>query len=142
MGLKLRERHDVVYREEVTPAPVLAAIMAVYAAHRWHVDTNTVMLFRYSALTFNGHQLFTFLIQLISKGMPGLLVHGPLQATLMLNLACSVAGKLPEKMSYRGIRPLVCGDPIMVDADTEDGNLVTCVRGADGNVKMKATVTF
>ena len=142
-GLKLRERHDVVYREEVTPAPVLAAIADSHAAHRWHVDTNTVMLFRYSALTFNGHRIhYDLPYSTDVEGHAGLLVHGPLQATLMLNLACSVAGKLPEKMTYRGVRPLVCGDPIMIDADKEDGNLVACVRGADGNVTMKATVTL
>ena len=45
-------------------------------------------------------------------------------------------------MTYRGVRPLVCADPIMIDADKEDGNLVACVRGADGNVTMKATVTL
>ena len=142
-GLKLRERHDVVYREEVTPAPVLAPIADSHAAHRWHVDTNTVMLFRYSALTFNGHRIHYDLPYSTNiEGHGGLLVHGPLQATLMLNLACSVAGKLPEKMTYRGVRPLVCGDPIMIDADSEDGTLVACVRSADGNVTMKATVTL
>ena len=76
------------------------------------------------------------------EGHGGLLVHGPLQATLMLNLACSVAGKLPEKMTYRGVSPLVCGDPIMIDADSENGNLVASVRSADGNDTMKATVTL
>ena len=69
------------------------------------------------------------------------MVHGPLQATLMLNLACSIGGKLPKHMAYRGVRPLVCGDPIMVDASPEDATLAACVRGADGNITMKATVT-
>jgi hypothetical protein len=44
-------------------------------------------------------------------------------------------------MAYRGVRPLVCGDPIMVDASPEDATLAACVRGADGNITMKATVT-
>ncbi|NBP49294.1 MAG: hypothetical protein EBU63_08040, partial [Alphaproteobacteria bacterium] len=55
--LKLRERHDVVYREEVTAAPPLDPIADSKAAHRWQVDANSVMLFRYSALTFNGHRI-------------------------------------------------------------------------------------
>jgi hypothetical protein len=64
----------------------------------------------------------------------------------MLNLACSIGGKLPKHMAYRGVRPLVCGDLIMVDASPENDDagkamLAACVRGADGNITMKATVT-
>jgi hypothetical protein len=49
-------------------------------------------------------------------------------------------------MAYRGVRPLVCGDPIMVDASHENDDagkamLAACVRGSDGNITMKATVT-
>jgi 3-methylfumaryl-CoA hydratase len=145
--LKLRERHDVVYREEVTAAPPLDPITDSMAAHRWQVDANSVMLFRYSALTFNGHRIHYDLPYSTNvEGHGGLLVHGPLQATLMLNLACSIGGKLPKHMAYRGVRPLVCGDPIMVDASPENDEaghamLAACVRGADGNITMKATVT-
>ena len=145
--LKLRERHDVVYREEVTAAPPLDPITDSMAAHRWQVDANSVMLFRYSALTFNGHRIHYDLPYSTNvEGHGGLLVHGPLQATLMLNLACSIGGKLPKHMAYRGVRPLVCGDPIMVDASPENDEagqamLSACVRGGDGNITMKATVT-
>ncbi|MEK9710780.1 MAG: hypothetical protein VW456_11125, partial [Alphaproteobacteria bacterium] len=73
----------------------------------------------------------------------GLLVHGPLQATLMLNLASQIHGKQPQKMAYRGVSPLVCGDPIMVDADPADaGGLACCVRAANGTVTMTAEVTL
>ncbi|MEL0042732.1 MAG: hypothetical protein VW828_05150, partial [Candidatus Puniceispirillum sp.] len=113
------------------------------ADHRWHVDSNEVMLFRYSALTFNGHRIHYDLPYSTGvEGHGGLLVHGPLQATLMLNLAASVAGKMPSHIAYRGVRPLVCDKPIMVDADLADGTLETCVRGSDGNVTMRGTVTI
>jgi len=141
--LKLRERHDVVYREEVTAPLPLDPLPNSAADHRWVVDSNEVMLFRYSALTFNGHRIHYDLPYSTGvEGHGGLLVHGPLQATLMLNLAAAAAGRLPSHMAYRGVRPLVCGAPIMVDADKAGTTLETCVRGSDGNVTMRGTVTL
>ena len=148
-NLRLRERHDVVYREEVKAPPPLPPLVDTQAEHRWHVDTNEIMLFRYSALTFNGHRIhYDLPYSTTVEGHGGLLVHGPLQATLMLNLAVTVAEKLPSRMSYRGVRPLVCGAPIMVDANVDMGTadnsqgLSICVRGNDGNETMRATVTL
>ena len=143
--LILRERHDVVYREIVTPAALQPAPATPPApAHRWHVDANPVMLFRYSALTFNGHRIhYDLPYSTEIEGHGGLLVHGPLQATLMLNLASQIHGKQPQKMAYRGVSPLVCGDPIMVDADpAEPAGLACCVRAANGTVTMTADVTL
>ena len=143
--LVLRERHDVVYREIVTPAsPPVAPTTPAAPAHRWQVNADPVMLFRYSALTFNGHRIhYDLPYSTQSEGHAGLLVHGPLQATLMLNLACQINGKQPQKMAYRGVSPLVCGDPIMVDADPiEAGQLGCCVRAANGTVTMTAEVAL
>ena len=68
--LKLRERHDIVYREEVTEPPAIDPLPDTHADQRWHVDTNEVMLFRYSALTLTG-TAFTmiFHIQLVLRDM-------------------------------------------------------------------------
>ena len=141
--LKLRERHDIVYREEVTKPPAIDPLPDTHADQRWHVDTNEVMLFRYSALTFNGHRIHYDLPYSTGvEGHGGLLVHGPLQATLMLNLAAVSAGCLPKHMSYRGVRPLVCGAPVMVDANNAEGAFETCVRGDDGNITMRGMATI
>ena len=142
--LVLRERHDIVYREIVTPASSQAApvapVASVAPAHRWQVSADPVMLFRYSALTFNGHRIhYDLPYSTEVEGHAGLLVHGPLQATFMLNLACKINGKQPKKIAYRGHSPLVCGDPIMVEADpTEAGRLSCCVRASNGTVTMTA----
>jgi 3-methylfumaryl-CoA hydratase len=141
--LVLRERQDVVYREVVTPVlPNPAAVASVSSPHRWYVNADPVMLFRYSALTFNGHRIhYDLPFATTVEGHKGLLVHGPLQATLMLNLASEITSKQPQKMTYRGISPLVCGEPIIVDAIPMDtGDLACCVRAANGTITMTAEV--
>ena len=63
-----------------------------------------VLLFRYSALTFNGHRIH-YDRDYVTKveGYPGLMFHGPLQAALSSNWPpnCTAAGR-PKKFSYRG----------------------------------------
>ncbi len=63
-------------------------------------------LFRYSALTFNGHRIHydrTYAREV--EGYPGLVVHGPLQATWLLHLAARLAGRTPETFRFRGLSP-------------------------------------
>ncbi len=88
-GLAITEEHDIVYRaaadpNESPPPPQAAATEAPW--HRqWLADE--VMLFRFSALTFNGHRIHydrPYVTQ--TEGYPGLVVHGPLIATLLVDL--------------------------------------------------------
>lgn len=83
--LRLQERQDIVYRGPgVQPAPATAAEAAPRADWQYSVRPDTVMLFRYSALTFNGHRIHydpDHAVQ--TEGYPGLVVHGPLTATLL-----------------------------------------------------------
>ena len=118
----LSEFHDIVYREaakpdSVAPSPVAAPARAVWE-RRWVPDD--VLLFRYSALTFNGHRIHydrRYVTEV--EGYPGLIVHGPLLATLLLDL---LRHQLPDALvaryEFRAIRPtfdinhfLVCGEP-------------------------------
>ena len=85
----LVEFHDIVYREakhadEVVPPPVVAPENALWERE---IVPDDVLLFRYSALTFNGHRIHydrRYVTQV--EGYPGLIVHGPLIATLLLDL--------------------------------------------------------
>ena len=88
-GLALREEHDIVYREAPRPGtPQPAPQPAPTHAHFGRsVVPDDVLLFRYSALTFNGHRIHydrRWCEQ--AEGYPGLVVHGPLIATLLLDL--------------------------------------------------------
>jgi len=72
-----------------------------------------VLLFRYSALTFNAHRIhYDQAYARDCEGYRGLVVHGPLQATLLLNLAAKIAGSPPRRFSYRGLAPVTDGNAI------------------------------
>ncbi len=140
----VEERQDIAYREDALPgaptsaappAPDLGAPRASLA-----LTTNSTLLFRYSALTFNGHRIHydrPYAIEV--EGYEGLLVHGPLQAILMLNLATRVLGKSPARFAYRGVAPLLCDRPVLVEAhDGAAGSLNLRVRVDGGPMTMSA----
>ncbi|OYU48867.1 MAG: acyl-CoA dehydrogenase [Rhizobiales bacterium PAR1] len=119
-GLAIEEEHDIVYREAAqpgaaAPAPVAAPIEADW---RRPIHPDAVLLFRYSALTFNSHRIH-YDLEYVTKveGYPGLIVHGPLIATLLLD---GLRRQKPEarvaKFSFRAVAPIfhidafsVCG---------------------------------
>ncbi|MGH8705972.1 MAG: FAS1-like dehydratase domain-containing protein, partial [Burkholderiales bacterium] len=119
----LTEFHDIVYREAPKPADVAPPPQAAPAASKWGKKwvPDDVLLFRYSALTFNGHRIhYDRRYVTGTEGYPGLIVHGPLIATLLLDL---LRWQLPDarvaKFEFRAVRPIfdvnhffVCGDPL------------------------------
>ncbi len=135
------ERHDIVYRgggqagegPQQQPSSLPGAETAVTVA------TTPTLLFRYSALTFNGHRIHYDLPYARDvEGYAGLVVHGPLQATWMLHLARDVLGKVPTYFRFRGVRPLICGDVARIEAMTEASVLRLRVRDSQGETTMLA----
>jgi 3-methylfumaryl-CoA hydratase len=144
----LIEFHDIVYREaprpdEVAPPPKAAPAESAWQRH-WVPDD--VLLFRYSALTFNGHRIHydrKYVTQV--EGYPGLIVHGPLIATLLLDL---LRWEWPDAMvgryEFRAMRPIfdinafdVCGQP------SPDGKSVRLwARDHEGALAMDATAVI
>ena len=121
-GLAITEEHDIVYRaaadpNESPPPPQAAATEAPW--HRqWLADE--VMLFRFSALTFNGHRIHydrPYVTQ--TEGYPGLVVHGPLIATLLVDLwRQQHPSTTLTQFAFKALRPTfdihrfaVCGQP-------------------------------
>lgn len=139
---RISERQDLVYRNDPVkggkaPAYPLASDLGVPL----EVDSllpDTVLLFRYSALTFNGHRVhYDHRYATKVEGYDDLLVHAPLQATLMLNLAARVLGACPARFTYRGVSPLTCGQPIKVEAHgAPDGSIGLRVLRDGGPVTM------
>jgi 3-methylfumaryl-CoA hydratase len=146
-GLALRERHDIVYREAAKPAVAGGAENDAgwkdfddQVEGAWVVETSSTLLFRYSAMTFNGHRIHYDLPYATGvEGYAGLVVHGPVQATLLYNLAASTEGRPPARFEYRGLSPAIAGHPIRVRRSAGRGN-VYLVEGVAGAVHMEARV--
>jgi 3-methylfumaryl-CoA hydratase len=118
----LTEFHDIVYREAPKPGDVAPTPKAAPAKAEWTRQwvPDDVLLFRYSALTFNGHRIHydrRYVTEV--EGYPGLIVHGPLIATLLLDL---LRHEMPDaqvdRYEFRAMRPIfdinhffVCGKP-------------------------------
>ena len=141
----VEERQDIVYREEHRPGsgaapPPAAPDIGPPAASAAFTSTPT-LLFRYSALTFNGHRIhYDPDYARRVEGYAGLVVHGPLQAIILLNLAARVFGRAPSVFSYRGVAPHICGQAALAEAHAaEGGGLALRVRVDGGPVTMTAT---
>jgi 3-methylfumaryl-CoA hydratase len=144
-GLAIRERQDIVYREMGgTPAaPVKAPPPPPTAQHRELHVSDPVLLFRYSALTFNGHRIH-YDRDYVTKveGYPGLIFHGPLQAALLVEFAAKLKGKAPAKFTYRGVQPLFEGTEFSVNANPSGNGLELWTANADKQPTMKGTATW
>jgi 3-methylfumaryl-CoA hydratase len=146
--IAITEFHDIVYREapkadDAPPPPQPAPASAAWD-RRWVPDD--VLLFRYSALTFNGHRIHydrRYVTEV--ERYPGLIVHGPLIATLLLDL---LRHQRPDAevvgYSFKAVRPTfdinpfhVCGEPLA------DGKTVHLwAKDHDGWLTMDATATI
>lgn len=143
-GLALSERQDIVYREAVVPrngippntSPVDPTTIRP-AGQVWSVVPSSTLLFRYSAITFNGHRIhYDLPYATQSEGYEGLVVHGPIQATLLLNLAASQGTRMPLTFRYRGVAPAIADRELTVRAGIDGRRLWT--QGGSGAVHMEA----
>jgi 3-methylfumaryl-CoA hydratase len=144
-GAAVRERVTIVCREAATDSPERPTEPAANAAdgspadHVWRITASEILLFRYSALTFNSHRIhYDRPYATATENYPGLLVHGPLQATVLLNMAASLAGSAPRHFSCRGRQPLVAGRDFTVEGRMIEGQAICRTVDADGNVCMEA----
>jgi 3-methylfumaryl-CoA hydratase len=121
-GPAIEEEQDIVYRGEgVGAAPVREPDMAPPDEA---LPTDPVLLFRYSALTMNGHRIHYDLAYATGiEGYSGLVVQGPLQATLLAELAERRLGKRLETFRFRGLAPAIAGPPLGLHAEATDEGL-------------------
>ncbi len=148
-GLAIDDEHDIVYRgaEGAAVRPAAAAPEPPAAALRREIVPDAVLLFRYSALTGNGHRIHYDLDYVTRiEHYPGLIVHGPLQATLLARL---LAEARPEarvgRFAFRGLRPAFAGRQLTLlgwpdDASGRAWRLET--RDADGAICMSAEASL
>jgi 3-methylfumaryl-CoA hydratase len=145
--LAINEEHDIVYRENPQPGEPAPAGVKAPADADWsrRVEPDDVLLFRYSALTFNGHRIhYDRRYVTTVEGYPGLVVHGPLIATLLLDL---LRRQLPAasvtSFSFKAVKPIfdvapfdVCGRRV------DDRTIKLWARTSDGHLAMDASATL
>lgn len=146
-GLCLTEEHEIVYRPAANPTDTAPEPTAAPQHVTWQRDIapDDVLLFRYSALTFNGHRIHydrKYVTEV--EGYPGLIVHGPLIATLLTDLVRRHTSRPILRFDFKALRPTfecadrrilrVCGQP-----NANGKNVQLWAQDHEGWLTMKAT---
>lgn len=143
--LAVVEEQDIVYREHAKPGEAAPAPRPAPSDAAWEraVRPDDVLLFRYSALTFNGHRIhYDRRYATDVEGYPGLVVHGPLLATMLLELVRANAPSVKvTRFTFRAVSPLfdtapffICGKP-----ETNGKSVALWAKDAAGGLAMTAT---
>lgn len=141
--LAVSEQQTIVYREATaaSPAPPGNGTPDL-AAWQWHrvLTPSEPLLFRYSALTFNSHRIhYDRPYAIEAEGYRGLVVHGPLTATLLLDLASRELGSNAlASFSFRGQSPAFAGEALHLVGRAEGKAITLAALGADGRIVMSA----
>jgi 3-methylfumaryl-CoA hydratase len=144
-ALSVREEQDIVYRAHETgpagasPPPAEPPRAADFERR---LVPDPVMLFRYSALTWNGHRIhYDAPYARDVEGYPGLVVHGPLTATLLLDLAeRATPGLKVRAFSFRARAPLFAGAEVRLGGARAADGLSLFAEDAEGRLAMTAEV--
>lgn len=147
-GLCIVEEHDIVYRDHPAPGESTPVAKAADTDHDWirEIHPDPVLLFRYSALTFNGHRIHydrSYVMDV--EGYPGLVVHGPLIASLLMDL---LRRQLPDaevaSFSFRAVKPLFDTASFAVCGRLEENHKTVTLwaKDASGALAMSAVATL
>lgn len=142
--LAVKERQTIVYREATGTAPTPRPASAEPDFSGWHfhrtLTPSEPLLFRYSALTFNSHRIhYDLPYASQEEGYRGLVVHGPLTATLLLDLAAQQFGSnVLASFAFRGQSPAFAGEALHLVGKAERNALTLTALGEDGRVVMSA----
>jgi 3-methylfumaryl-CoA hydratase len=145
-GLALVEEHDIVYRDMPQPNETPAAPRPVRTDDIWRreIQPTEPLLFRYSALTFNSHRIhYDRRYVTETEGYPGLIVHGPLIATLLIDLLRRNTSRPVASFRFRAVSPLFDIAPFSVHG-APDGTdaAVLWARDPSGHLAMEAEASF
>jgi 3-methylfumaryl-CoA hydratase len=142
-GTAIAEEHDIVYRDLAAPGAVSPPPPAPRdETFSREIVADDVLLFRYSALTFNGHRIhYDRRYVTAVEGYPGLIVHGPLIATLLLDL---LRRERPEAVvcafDFKAVSPLFDLQPFSLCGRAEGGGRVALwARNGEGGLAMQAS---
>jgi 3-methylfumaryl-CoA hydratase len=139
----IAEEQTIVFRADTTGAPAKPPPPAPPV--KWDVERsltpNEALMFRYAAITFNSHRIhYDLPYTQAVEGYPGLVVQGPLMATLLMSLADIHFGTAKlKRFSFRAVSPAFCGNRLTFGLRRDGEKLVLSVRGEDGREHVGAT---
>ena len=138
------DEFDAIYRDAVPPGQKSTATTPAPAPtdHDWAetMQMTNALVFRYSAVTWNAHRIhYDRPYATREEGYPGLVVHGPLTAVMLMELVRAHAGRPAASFEFRGRVPLFDLAPFRLTAVPEDGRVALEARGPDGTVAMTAS---
>ncbi|HWK97803.1 MAG TPA: MaoC family dehydratase N-terminal domain-containing protein [Pseudolabrys sp.] len=135
------ERQDIVYRGlDALGGTGKAPPAAAQGRHQRPMRAEPPLLFRYSALTFNGHRIHydrRYVTEV--EGYPGLVVHGPMQAAMLCDYATELRSMPPTRFEFRGMSPLFDDDNFALHASEAGETLELWTAKANGTLCMTAT---
>jgi itaconyl-CoA hydratase/mesaconyl-C4 CoA hydratase len=139
----IEEEQDIVYRQP-TPPKLTGTDPAPASQWRETIEPSPVLLFRYSAVTFNGHRIhYDHPYVTGTEGYPGLVVHGPLIATFMVAAFRNAHPQARlDHLSYRGLRPLIAPTPFDVAGRIVEPGQAELWAECDGTLAHQAQLRF
>ncbi|MET3616141.1 3-methylfumaryl-CoA hydratase [Rhizobium aquaticum] len=151
-GIALEERQDIVYRKMETGGPVPRAeakaeppVAMPSGDAVVTLSADPVLLFRYSAITFNGHRIhYDKPYATDEEAYPGLVFHGPLQASYLLRFSLdpSTPQKTPRSFSFRSVKPLFAGGEVTLHRTMAAGQVELRCADQSGRDTMLATASL
>lgn len=139
----ISEHHDIVYKDATPPGSSKPYTPMPQANHSREFLPTSTTLFRYSALTFNGHRIHYDADYCRDvESYASQVIHGPLNATLLAGYAEQISGKPVKRFNYRGIQPALLGAKLTLNAAHEGDELLLWVSLPDGGVAMQARASF
>ena len=145
--LMIKEDHDLVYRDynkEDKTIFVKNDLPFVKSDYEEKIFAHPTMLFRYSAITFNGHRIhYDYPYSTEEEGYKDLVFHGPLQATLMLRAAEKYKKAKVKSFSHKGVAPVYANDDLIINIENKPNDSLNCFTSTkDAGMTMKAEAIF
>ena len=145
--LIIEEYHDIVYRDlQTTDKSKITKINLpnFVSSYEENFFAHPTTLFRYSAITFNGHRIhYDYPYSTKEEGYKDLVFHGPLQATLLLRAAEKFKKVKAKKFVHKGIAPVFANNDLLINIEDTNNGLLNCYTSTkEAGLTMKAQANF
>ena len=145
--LIIEEYHDIVYRDlqPIDKSKITKIDLPKFvSSYQENFFAHPTTLFRYSAITFNGHRIhYDYPYSTKEEGYKDLVFHGPLQATLLLRAVEKFKKVKAKKFVHKGIAPVFANNDLLINIEDTNNGLINCYTSTkDAGLTMKAEATF